>query len=92
MAQEDSDQWVAMVGDILKTYPSAGTLNTEGEHRHNFYHEVLADLRKLGTWMEVLFLIFKNVYLEVKFNFFSFSSKEMRQGTVKEIKYIKTKI
>ncbi|KAI0242098.1 Negative elongation factor A [Lamellibrachia satsuma] len=47
MAQEDSDQWVAMVGDILKTYPSAGTLNTEGEHRHNFYHEVLADLRKL---------------------------------------------
>ncbi|KAK2178167.1 hypothetical protein NP493_557g00005 [Ridgeia piscesae] len=47
MAQEDSDQWVAMVGDILKTYPSAGTLNTDVEHRHSFYHEVVADLRKL---------------------------------------------
>ena len=53
MAQDDSDQWVAMVGDILKTYPAAGTLNTNVEQRHTFYHEVLADLRKLGKCTEV---------------------------------------
>ena len=54
MAQDDSDQWVAMVGDILKTYPAAGTLNHNMEQRHTFYHEVLADLRKLGMCKERL--------------------------------------
>ena len=63
MAQEDSDQWVAMVGDILKTYPSAGTLNTDVEHRHSFYHEVVADLRKLGnTYYYVLHIVLFHVF------------------------------
>lgn len=48
MAQDDSDQWVAMVGDILKTYPSTGNLNAEVDESQNFFHEVVIDLKKLG--------------------------------------------
>ena len=48
LAQEDTDQWVAMVGDILKPYPSTGALNTDVEPQHGFFHEVLADLKKIG--------------------------------------------
>lgn len=47
-AQDDTDQWVAMVGDILKTYPATGNLNSDVESSHAFFHEVVNDLRKLG--------------------------------------------
>ena len=46
MAQDDSDQWVAIVANILKSYPGAGTLNTELEDHHSFFHEVLGELKK----------------------------------------------
>ena len=49
MAQDDTDQWVAMAGNILKTFPSAGSLNTDIDDHHNFYHDVLNDLKKVGT-------------------------------------------
>jgi len=47
-AQDNSDQWVAMVGDILKTYPATGSLNSDLDGSHTFFHEVVNDLRKLG--------------------------------------------
>lgn len=48
MAQDDNDQWVAMVGDLLKTFPSTGNLNADVDESQNFFHEVVLDLKKLG--------------------------------------------
>ena len=47
-AADDTDQWVAMVGDLLRTYPATGTVNTQIDDTHRFFHDVLTDLRKLG--------------------------------------------
>jgi negative elongation factor A len=47
MALEDSDQWVSMIGDVLRIYPNTGNLNTEVRDSHLIFHEVLADLKKL---------------------------------------------
>lgn len=47
MAQDDNDQWVAMVGDLLKTFPSTGNLNADVDESQNFFHEVVLDLKKL---------------------------------------------
>ncbi|XP_038045999.1 negative elongation factor A-like isoform X2 [Patiria miniata] len=46
LARSDSDQWVSIVGDILHTYPSTGSLNLDVEEDHQFVAEVLYDLRK----------------------------------------------
>ena len=58
MAQDDSDQWVAIVANMLKSYPGAGTLNTDLEDHHSFFHEVLNDLKKFCKYINVL-----NIYL-----------------------------
>jgi len=47
-AMYDTDQWVAMVGDMLKTYPETGSLNCDIDPTHCFFHEVISDLKKLG--------------------------------------------
>ncbi|XP_022080684.1 negative elongation factor A-like [Acanthaster planci] len=46
LARSDPDQWVSIVGDILQTYPSTGSLNLDVEEEHQFVAEVLYDLRK----------------------------------------------
>ncbi|KAK3589429.1 hypothetical protein CHS0354_020758 [Potamilus streckersoni] len=47
MAINDTDQWVSMVGEILRPYPATGSLNLELEDNNNTFAEVLSDLRKL---------------------------------------------
>ncbi|XP_052227366.1 negative elongation factor A-like [Dreissena polymorpha] len=47
MAIHDTDQWVSMVGEILRTYPATGGLNLELEDNNGTFAEVLADLKKL---------------------------------------------
>ena len=47
-AADDTDQWVAMVGDLLRTIPSTGAINTSVDESHRFFHDILTDLRKLG--------------------------------------------
>lgn len=49
MAMEDSEPWVSMVANILKVFPENGTLTTEVDERHNYFHELLADLRKTSV-------------------------------------------
>lgn len=49
-AMYDTDQWVAMVGDILKTYPETGSLNCDVDPTQSFFHEVINDLKKLGRY------------------------------------------
>ncbi len=48
LAADDTDQWVAMVADLLRTFPSTGSLNTDIDDHHKFFHEHLQELRKLG--------------------------------------------
>ena len=49
----DGDPWVAMVAEILKTYPATGALNMEigsaaDEYTRKIFNDLANDLRKLG--------------------------------------------
>jgi hypothetical protein len=48
MAINDGDQWVSMIGEILRTYPSTLNLNCDVEDNNPTFHEVLNDLKKTG--------------------------------------------
>ncbi len=43
---EDSEPWVSVVANILKVFPESGSLTTEVDERHQYFHELIADLRK----------------------------------------------
>lgn len=50
VAVGDSELWVAMLGEALKTYPSQGSLNTEIndlDEVRPIFTDLVADLRKL---------------------------------------------
>lgn len=47
MATHDTDQWVSMIGEILKTFPSMGTLNLDLED-NGIFSEMTSDLNKAG--------------------------------------------
>jgi negative elongation factor A len=52
VAQMDSEQWVSMLAELMKTYPSTGNLNLEiGEVEENrrIFTDLITDLRKLGA-------------------------------------------
>ena len=51
LAADDTDQWVAMVADLLRTFPSTGSLNSDIDDHHKFFHEHLQEIRKLGNWL-----------------------------------------
>ena len=67
MAINDSDQWVSMIGEILRTYPATGAINLELEDNNGTFAEVLSDLKKLGMsscgvgdqWGSVLLCIYQ---------------------------------
>lgn len=72
VAVVDGDPWVAMVAEILKTYPATGALNMEigsatDEYTRKIFNDLANDLRKLG--------ISRNVFLDylIHFNFTVFS-------------------
>lgn len=53
VALTDSDQWVSMLAEMMKTLPATGSLNTEvGEIDENrrIFTELVNDLRKLGKF------------------------------------------
>ncbi|ESO98384.1 hypothetical protein LOTGIDRAFT_206245 [Lottia gigantea] len=47
MAENDSDPWVCMVAEMLRTYPSTGTINCELEGFSNTFADVVTDLKKM---------------------------------------------
>ncbi|XP_069139497.1 negative elongation factor A-like [Argopecten irradians] len=47
MAIHDSDQWVSMVGEILRPFPSTGSLNLDLNDNNATFTEILADLNKV---------------------------------------------
>lgn len=66
VAVVDGDPWVAMVAEILKTYPATGALNMEigsatDEYTRKIFNDLANDLRKLG--------ISRNVFLDFLIHF-----------------------
>ena len=62
LAQEDTDQWVAMIGDILKMYPSLGTLNKDVDDSGRCFHEIQTVLKKLGLQKSLNIFRSKHIY------------------------------
>lgn len=51
VAQVDSEQWVSMLAEMMRTYPSSGSFNdeiTENEENRRIFADLVNDLRKLG--------------------------------------------
>ncbi|XP_015910355.1 negative elongation factor A isoform X2 [Parasteatoda tepidariorum] len=47
VALVDSDQWVSMLAELLKSYPSTGLLNFQIEENASVFTDVVNDLKKL---------------------------------------------
>ncbi|XP_067145435.1 negative elongation factor A isoform X1 [Centruroides vittatus] len=47
VALVDSDQWVSMLAELLKSYPSTGTLNFQIEENITVFTELIGELKKL---------------------------------------------
>lgn len=52
LATQDTDQWVSMIGEILKTFPSMGTLNLDLED-NGIFADMTSDLNKAGKYISV---------------------------------------
>ena len=61
LAADDTDQWVAMVADLLRTYPSSGSMNSDIDDHHKFFHEHLQEIRKLGNNFNLAFYVNKKI-------------------------------
>lgn len=54
VALVDSDQWVSMLAELLKTYPSQGKVNCDIEENMSVFTDVANDLRKLGNSLKYI--------------------------------------
>lgn len=53
VAQVDSEQWVSMLAESMKTLPATGSLNTnilEVDENRRIFSDLVNDLRKLGKF------------------------------------------
>ena len=48
IGSQDEDEWVRVLSEILKYYPSAGILNVHLEHVSPVFAEVAEEIRKTG--------------------------------------------
>ena len=48
LATVDSEPWVLMVADILKTFPETGSLNLDLEEQNPNVQDILGELREKG--------------------------------------------
>lgn len=54
MAQTDSEQWVSMLAELMRSIPSKGSFNdeiTENEENRRIFSDLVNDLRKLGNFL-----------------------------------------
>lgn len=67
LATVDSEPWVLMVADILKSFPETGSLNLDLEEQNPNVQDILGELREKGQLFELDILvpeaIFKNVFM-----------------------------
>lgn len=63
LATVDSEPWVLMVADILKSFPETGSLNLDLEEQNPNVQDILGELREKGEGIcDVCFLY---IYLAV---------------------------
>lgn len=56
LATVDSEPWVLMVADILKSFPETGSLNLDLEEQNPNVQDILGELREKG-WGTVCFFV-----------------------------------
>lgn len=54
LATLDSDPWVLMVADILKSFPDTGSLNLDLEEQNPNVQDILGELREKGICVCVM--------------------------------------
>lgn len=59
LATVDSEPWVLMVADILKSFPETGSLNLDLEEQNPNVQDILGELREKGTLFCSWFLFWK---------------------------------
>lgn len=58
LATVDSEPWVLMVADILKSFPETGSLNLDLEEQNPNVQDILGELREKGSgYLTCLFYI-----------------------------------
>lgn len=57
MAVNDSDPWVSMVGDIMRTFPESSALNLSLHTSSATFSEILTDLKKTGKFQHIVSLV-----------------------------------
>lgn len=51
LATVDSEPWVLMVADILKSFPETGSLNLDLEEQNPNVQDILGELREKGSFI-----------------------------------------
>lgn len=55
LATVDSEPWVLMVADILKSFPETGSLNLDLEEQNPNVQDILGELREKGECSCILY-------------------------------------
>ncbi|EEC07116.1 negative elongation factor A, putative, partial [Ixodes scapularis] len=63
VASADSDQWVSMLAELLRSFPSTGTLNFNIEENSGVFVDLCNDLRKFGESLMPNILPLECLYL-----------------------------
>lgn len=63
LATVDSEPWVLMVADILKSFPETGSLNLDLEEQNPNVQDILGELREKGRDWECVFCSSSHVVL-----------------------------
>lgn len=59
----DSEPWVSMLAEIMKTLPSSGSLNSDirdVEENKRIFSDLVNDLKKLGMFLNRLNFLFQS--------------------------------
>lgn len=57
LATVDSEPWVLMVADILKSFPETGSLNLDLEEQNPNVQDILGELREKGRPCVTVYLV-----------------------------------
>lgn len=80
LATVDSEPWVLMVADILKSFPETGSLNLDLEEQNPNVQDILGELREKGrVWESIHFslshVLMSSMCAEVSLYFPAFISQ-----------------
>lgn len=64
LATVDSEPWVLMVADILKSFPETGSLNLDLEEQNPNVQDILGELREKGKGICDVCFLYINLAVE----------------------------